>query len=106
MRMFYTLCAVACCVMAVNVPFGFWRAGVRKFSTPWFVAVHFPVLLVVGIRLLAGLGWHLSTFPVFVGSYVVGQSFGGILRRRSARTATGVLSAFPVAPTSAKDGQP
>jgi hypothetical protein len=24
----------------VNVPFGYWPAGVRKFSPLWFVAVH------------------------------------------------------------------
>ena len=95
MRMTYLLCAVA--VVAVNVPFGFWRAGVRKLSGPWFVAVHVPVLLVVGIRLLSGLGWHLATFPVFLGSYFVGQYVGGVLRRRTARNGTGIPASFPAA---------
>lgn len=27
----------------VNVPFGYWRAGVRKFSPAWFVAIHAAV---------------------------------------------------------------
>ena len=99
MPMSLTLFAAAGGVIAVNVPFGFWRAGVRKFSPPWFVAVHVPVLLVVAIRILSGLGWRLSTLPVFVGSYVAGQYVGGILRRRTATNGTGVLSAFTAAPS-------
>ena len=55
---------VAILVLLVNLPFGYWRAGVRKFSFAWFVAVHAPVPLVVGLRILAGLGWQLATFPI------------------------------------------
>jgi hypothetical protein len=32
------LAIVAIGVFVVNLPFGFWRAGVRKLSLPWFVA--------------------------------------------------------------------
>jgi hypothetical protein len=45
----------------MNLPFGFWRAGARRFTLPWFLAVHAPVPLVVGVRALAGLGWRLTT---------------------------------------------
>ena len=51
-----TLGKVALAVLIVNLPFGYWRVGLRRFSVPWFLAVHAPVPLVIGIRVLAGLG--------------------------------------------------
>jgi hypothetical protein len=70
----------ALAVLVLNLPFGFWRAGVRKFSVPWFLAVHAPVPMVVGVRLVAGLGWQLATFPVLIGAFFTGQIVGGKLR--------------------------
>ena len=55
MPMIAKLALAAVLIAAVNLPFGYWRAGVRKLSVPWFLAVHLPVLLVVGIRLLLGV---------------------------------------------------
>jgi len=72
--------AVALAVVVVNVPFGYWRAGVRRFSLPWFLAVHAPVPLVVGVRLLAGLGWHLAALPVVALAFLAGQALGGRVR--------------------------
>jgi hypothetical protein len=76
----FPLTAVAGATLVLNLPFGFWRAGVRKFSLAWFLAVHAPVPLIVGLRLAAGLGWRLSTFPVLVGAFVGGQFLGGRIR--------------------------
>jgi hypothetical protein len=67
-------------VVCINLPFGFWRAGTQKFTLPWFLAVHSPVPLVVGLRLAAGVGWHLTTFPLLVGAFFTGQFCGGKLR--------------------------
>ena len=75
--------AVAVAVLLINVPFGFWREGVRKFTWRWFVAVHAPVPFVVGMRTLAGIGLHLTTVPILVGAYFTGQFIGGRLRRRT-----------------------
>jgi len=77
----HTLSMVAIAAVLLNLPFGFWRAGLRRFSLPWFVAVHAPVPLVVGLRLLAGVGWRLSNLPVLVGAFFVGQFLGGMSRR-------------------------
>jgi hypothetical protein len=74
------LLAVAAVTLVVNLPFGFWRAGLRKFSPAWFLAVHAPVPLIVGMRLAAGLGWGLGTFPVLVGAFFGGQLLGGRIR--------------------------
>ncbi len=81
------LLAVAGGVLAVNLPFGFWRAGVRRFSLAWFAAVHLPILMAVVLRLLSGLGWRFATFPVLLGAYFTGQYIGGVLRRRAMRGA-------------------
>ncbi len=72
---------VACMVLLMNLPFGFWRAGVRRFTLPWFLAVHAPVPLVVGLRVLAGLGWRLSTVPVLAIAFLAGQMLGGRLHQ-------------------------
>jgi hypothetical protein len=73
----------AAIVVALNLPFGFWRAGAGKYSARWIVAVHAPVPLVVAVRLFSGLGWHLITFPVLIGAFFTGQFVGGRLRRRA-----------------------
>jgi len=78
------LLLVSAAVFAINLAFGYWRAGVRKFSWKWFLFVHAPVPLVVLIRLTSGTGWRLATFPLFVAAYFAGQLAGGWLRREGA----------------------
>lgn len=74
------LFTVAFTVLVLNLPFGFWRAGVKKFALPWFLAVHVPVPLVIALRLMSGIGWQIMTFPVLVGAFFLGQFLGGKLR--------------------------
>jgi hypothetical protein len=74
------LWVVAALVLLINLPFGFWRAGVRKFSAAWFVAVHAPVPLVAGLRIYSGLGFQWTTFPLIVAAFFCGQFLGGRLR--------------------------
>ena len=75
-----SLWTVALLVFLINLPFGYWRASVRKLSTQWFLAVHLPVPLVVALRIFSGLGWKLISFPVLVGAFFLGQFVGGRLR--------------------------
>lgn len=72
---------VAGLIFLVNLPFGYWRAGVKKFSPSWFGAVHVPVVLAIAIRLLAGLGFRLVLLPMFVGAFFFGQLAGGRVRQ-------------------------
>ena len=74
------LLPLAVAIAAVNVPFGYWRAGLRSFSPSWFVAVHAPVPLVVVLRLLVGVAWRLASLPILAGAYFTGQLLGGLLR--------------------------
>ena len=73
------LLLVALAVFLVNVPFGYWRATTRTFSWQWIAAVHFPVPVVVALRMVSHLGFRLWTFPVMVGAYFLGQWVGGTL---------------------------
>ena len=75
-----TLLLVALAAFLINLPFGFWRYGYRKFSLLWFVAVHAPVPFIAFIRIQSGIGWNLSTFPVLIGAYVAGQFLGARAR--------------------------
>lgn len=68
-------------IFAVNLPFGYWRAGTKRFTLPWFLAIHLPVPLAVALRLAAGVGWRLGALPLFVGAFFAGQFVGGRLRR-------------------------
>jgi hypothetical protein len=71
-------------VAVVTLPFGYWRAGVRKFSPAWFVAVHGAVPLVIALRLASGIGWQPLSVPFFVAAYFTGQVVGARLRRARA----------------------
>lgn len=77
MRSIWLLAAL---VLLLNLPFGFWRAGVKKFSASWFLAVHAPVPVVFGLRVLSGTGWQLAAVPVLISAFFIGQFLGGRLR--------------------------
>jgi hypothetical protein len=74
---------VAAGIFLVNVPLGRWRAGVRKFSWRWFVAVHAAVPVAVGLRMVAGVRFRWALVPVFVGAYFAGQVVGARSGRRA-----------------------
>ncbi len=76
-----TLWLVALGILALNLPFGFWRAGLRKLSPLWFVAIHAPVPLAIALRWSAGLSLRLATLPLFVVAFFGGQMLGGRLRQ-------------------------
>lgn len=75
-----SLWTVAPLVFLLNLPFGYWRASVRKLSPQWFLAVLLPVLLVVALRFYAGPGWKPLSFPVVIGAFFLGQFVGGKVR--------------------------
>ena len=79
--MWLVLMAVAVGVLVLNIPFGYWRAGVRKFSLQWILAVHLPIPFVVTLRVFSGLGWSLASFPFVIAAYLTGQYLGGVLWR-------------------------
>jgi hypothetical protein len=73
----------ALAIFILNLPFGYWRAGQRKFSPTWFVAVHAPVPLAIGLRWAVGIPFRLVLLPLFILAFFGGQFLGA--RLRSAR---------------------
>lgn len=71
---------VAAGTFLVNLPFGYWRGGARKFTARWIAAIHAPVPLVVALRLVAGVRWQLGNLPVLLGAYFLGQLMGARAR--------------------------
>jgi hypothetical protein len=75
-----SLWTVALLVFLLNLPFGYWRASVRKLSPQWFLAVHLPVPLVIALRIFSDIGWKPIGFPVLIGAFFLGQFVGGRVR--------------------------
>jgi len=67
----------------INLPFGYWRAGCRKLSLAWFAAIHLPIILAIGFRVLLGVPFRLATLPLYVLAFAGGQFLGAGLRRTS-----------------------
>ncbi|MHB1651597.1 MAG: hypothetical protein ACYCVD_03860 [Desulfitobacteriaceae bacterium] len=73
-------------VVILNIPFGYWRANVKRFSKQWFLSVHIPVPFVVFLRIYARLGWHWTTYPLLVGAYFIGQLLGARFHKQLGRS--------------------
>ena len=73
---------IAFATLLINIPFGYWRECVRKFSRQWFVAVHAAVPLVMIMRTMAGLEWRPLTVALFVACYFSGQFVGARMRKK------------------------
>jgi len=76
-----TLIIIACIVFLLNIPFGYWRANVRRFSTQWFLAIHIPVPFIVALRLLSGIGFGWQTYLFLVLGYFLGQQLGSLVMK-------------------------
>ena len=81
MHYFTTPGGIALLIFAINLPFGAWRARLRKLSPTWFVAIHLPVVLAIGMRILIGVPFRLITLPLYVTAFFFGQLAGGRLWR-------------------------
>lgn len=71
-----TLIDVAVIIFVFNIPFGYWRANVKKFSIEWILAIHLPVPVVIAFRIFSGIGFAFITYPVLVGAFFGGQFTG------------------------------
>lgn len=72
-------------VFLINIPFGIWRESCKKMSFWWFVAIHFPVGLIIAFRHFVGLSFEWVTFPLFIVVFFLGQRVGAVIRRKQVR---------------------
>ena len=81
MHFFTTPAGIVLLIFLMNLPFGAWRARLRKLSLAWFVAIHLPVVLAIGMRILMGVPFRLVTLPLYVLAFFLGQLAGARVRR-------------------------
>jgi hypothetical protein len=62
----------------INLPFGYYRAGTRRLSWQWFLAIHLPVPLIFIGRIVSGVSWE--AIPFIIAFDLAGQLMGGMLR--------------------------
>ncbi|MBI4180527.1 MAG: hypothetical protein HY528_01185 [Chloroflexi bacterium] len=74
-----SLFLVVALIFLINILFGYWRSNTRRFSIQWLMAIHIPVALAIGIRLLL-LEWNWVAIPIFIAAFAVGQYVGGTVR--------------------------
>jgi hypothetical protein len=70
---------VGATALLLNLPLGYLRAGVDKYTPAWFVYIHLSIPLIIWLRRSLLLGWHFV--PLFILAALAGQFIGGRLRR-------------------------
>lgn len=70
-------------VLIFNIPFGFWRAQVKKFSVQWFLAIHIPVPFIIFLRYYFDIGFAFYTYLLFVGAFFIGQRIGVFMFKKN-----------------------
>lgn len=63
-------------VFILNLPFGYWRANVKKYGLQWVLAIHIPVPFVIAARIFSNIGFELYTYPILIGAFFLGQLLG------------------------------
>jgi len=79
-------------LLLINIPFGYWRANVKRFSLQWMLAIHVPVLIVIVLRLAFHLGFAWHTYVVLVLAFFLGQQLGSLIIKRVRRVCKNVTS--------------
>jgi len=74
--MILKLTIVTILTFILNLPFGYWRSKVKKFSVKWFLFIHLPIPIVVLMRYQFNLGFKWWTYPFLVGGFFLGQFIG------------------------------
>lgn len=69
-------------VFLLNIPFGYWRANVKRFSLQWYLAIHIPVPFIIAMRILGDIGFSWHTYVFLVGGFFLGQKIGSLLMKR------------------------
>ena len=75
------LLIVTLIVFIINLPFGYWRGGLKKLSLWWFVAIHAPIPLVIGLRHLFEIGFAPYTYAFILPSFIISQWLADRYRR-------------------------
>ena len=67
------LALISFTILIINMPFGYWRANVKKYSLQWILAIHIPVLIGIIERIVSHLEFSWITLPVFILVFFIGH---------------------------------
>ncbi len=70
------LILVASIVFLVNIPFGYWRANVDRFSLQWILSIHMPIPFIILLRIYSDIGFEFITYPILIIAFILGQLAG------------------------------
>ncbi len=73
------LAFISVLVFLMNIPFGYWRANVKKFSLQWVLSIHLPVPVIILLRIYSGIGFAWYTYVFLVAAFFLGQKLGGVI---------------------------
>ncbi|HAF29029.1 MAG TPA: hypothetical protein DCG75_08270 [Bacteroidales bacterium] len=75
------LIIISISVILLNIPFGYWRANVKRFSLQWYLSVHIPVPFIIAMRILSDIGFSWQTYLFLVTAFFIGQKTGGLIHK-------------------------
>lgn len=75
--MFFGLIVAA---ILVNIPLGYFRQGVAKFSFAWYFYIHISIPFIIYLRIKSGYSWKF--IPLTIAGAIIGQIVGGRLRKK------------------------
>jgi hypothetical protein len=67
--------------LAMNLPFGHFRAPTKKFSVAWFLYIHLPIPAIIFMRKIFDFDWKV--IPLMIAAAVAGQVIGARLNRKA-----------------------
>lgn len=73
------LLIISAIVLTFNIPFGYWRANVKKFSLQWVLSVHIPVPFIIALRIFSHIGFIWYTYLFLVSAFFIGQKLGAFI---------------------------
>ena len=66
--------------IGINIPLGYLRQAVEKFSFAWYFYIHISIPLIIYLRVKSGYSWKF--IPLTLGGAFLGQIVGGRIRRK------------------------
>jgi len=68
-------------VLILNIPFGYWRANVKRFSLQWFLSVHIPVPFIIALRIFSDIGFSWYSYVFLIIAFFLGQKLGSLIHK-------------------------
>jgi len=83
--MYLKLLILSVIIIILNIPFGYWRSNVKRFTLQWILAVHIPVIIVIALRFLVHVGFAWYTFVFLITAFFLGQNIGAYIHNHKAQ---------------------